>query len=96
MPLMSSATGAPVPEADFACPMMSLPLAFGTRLDTVPAAVPYLAAPEERRARWRARLGAGVPGRRRVLGRERLRGRRRLPGRRPRERRVLGWRCRRR
>jgi tetratricopeptide (TPR) repeat protein len=68
MPGVSGVTaqGAPVPEADFACPMMSLPLVFGTRLDSIPAAVPYLAAPEERRVRWRARLGAGVPGRRRV------------------------------
>jgi len=58
--------GAPAPEADFICPMMSLAHVFATRLDTIPAAVPYLAVPEERRARWGERLGAGTPGRRRV------------------------------
>jgi hypothetical protein len=44
---------------------MSLPRAFHTRLDTIPAAVPYLAPPPERVAHWRARLGA-PDGRRRV------------------------------
>ena len=53
-----SAQGAPSPAVDFTCPMMSLPLAFGTTIDTIPAAVPYLAVPAERRAAWRARLGA--------------------------------------
>jgi ADP-heptose:LPS heptosyltransferase len=43
---------------------MSLPLAFGTALDTIPADVPYVRAPAERLARWRARLGE--PGRLRV------------------------------
>jgi hypothetical protein len=35
---------------------MSLPLAFGTRLDTIPDTVPYLFAPGELRGRWRERL----------------------------------------
>ncbi len=61
-----SAQGAAVPEADFVCPMMSLPLVFGTRVDTIPARVPYLAAPADRRAAWAARLGPATPGRRRV------------------------------
>jgi tetratricopeptide (TPR) repeat protein len=38
-------------------PLMSLPLALGTRLETVPAAIPYLAADPARVAAWRARLG---------------------------------------
>ena len=38
---------------------MSLPLAFGTTLATVPARVPYLRAPTERVAAWRTRLPAG-------------------------------------
>ena len=58
--------GAAVPEADFVCPMMSLPLVCGTRVDTIPARVPYLAAPGDRRAAWAARLGPATPGRRRV------------------------------
>jgi hypothetical protein len=37
--------------------LLSLPLAFGTELDTIPADVPYIAAPEERVVKWRDRLG---------------------------------------
>ncbi len=47
----------PLPAHDLHCPCMSLPLAFGTTLATIPAAVPYLAAPEPLRARWGQRLG---------------------------------------
>jgi len=43
-------TGSPLPEFDWHCPFMSLPHAFGTRLDSVPAEVPYLHAPEDARA----------------------------------------------
>jgi tetratricopeptide (TPR) repeat protein len=38
--------------------LSSLPRAFATRLDTVPAAVPYLAAEPERVRKWAARIGA--------------------------------------
>ena len=42
---------------DTYCGIGSLPLAFGTRLETVPSNVPYLPAPEESRAQaWRQRL----------------------------------------
>jgi tetratricopeptide (TPR) repeat protein len=44
------------PPFDFHCPLMSLPLAFSTTLAAVPASVPYLQAPAERIAKWRARL----------------------------------------
>lgn len=47
----------PPPPADWRCPIMSLPRAFSTTLDSVPRDVPYLAVPEDRRARWRLRLG---------------------------------------
>ncbi len=57
------ASGDPLPAFDLHCPMLSLPLAFGTRLESIPAAVPYLAAPGERLALWRDRL---PPGRRRA------------------------------
>ena len=40
-------------------PLMSLPLAFGTDLASIPGDVPYLRVPTERRAKWRARLGDG-------------------------------------
>jgi len=36
----------------------SLPYAFGTRLDTIPASVPYLAAEPDLRALWLKRIGA--------------------------------------
>jgi len=50
-------TGEPTPAVDFHCPIMSLPLAFGTTVDTIPAAVPYLTVPAAARDKWRARLG---------------------------------------
>jgi tetratricopeptide (TPR) repeat protein len=43
---------------DWYCPIMSLPLAFGTRLDNIPAAMPYLFADPARAASWHARLAA--------------------------------------
>jgi len=52
------AVGDPIPGFDLHCPLLSLPLAFATRLDTIPAAVPYLAAPESKTKAWRDRLGA--------------------------------------
>jgi lipoprotein NlpI len=52
--------GEPLPPFDLHCPLMSLPLAFATTLDTIPAQVPYLHAPADRVERWRARL-AGLP-----------------------------------
>ncbi len=36
------AKGDPLPEADFQCPLPSLPLAFRTRLQTIPSRSPYL------------------------------------------------------
>jgi len=40
-------TGEPLPLFDCHCPLMSLPLAFGTTVETIPQRVPYLAVPEE-------------------------------------------------
>jgi tetratricopeptide (TPR) repeat protein len=48
--------GEPLPPFDVHCPLMSLPLASGTTLDTIPAPVPYLQAPAERVSSWRIRL----------------------------------------
>ena len=50
------ATGQDFPDFDIHCPMMSLPLACGTTLDTIPAKVPYLTTDEGAVAAWRARL----------------------------------------
>ena len=48
----------PVPTFDYHCPLVSLPLAFGTDLTTVPASIPYLQADAASRASWSARLGS--------------------------------------
>jgi tetratricopeptide (TPR) repeat protein len=49
------------PPFDRHCPMVSLALAAGTTLETIPSATPYLAADEAAAARWAARLpGAGL------------------------------------
>ena len=50
------AVGEDVPAHDVAVPLMHLPWAFGTTVDRVPAAVPYLAADAAAVARWRGRL----------------------------------------
>lgn len=54
--------GDPLPDHDLACPLMSLPLAFGTRADTIPADIPYVVARPDRIAAWTRRLGPrGAP-----------------------------------
>jgi hypothetical protein len=45
------------PPFDVHCSLLSLPRVFGTDLDSIPAAVPYLTVPEDRMARWRHTLG---------------------------------------
>ncbi|MDE0855952.1 MAG: tetratricopeptide repeat protein [Nevskia sp.] len=45
------------PPHDLQCMMMSLPPAFGTTLDTIPAQVPYLHADAAKLPLWNARLG---------------------------------------
>jgi tetratricopeptide (TPR) repeat protein len=51
-------TAAPLPAHDLHCPVMSLPLAFGTTMQTIPADIPYLRADPVRTAQWSAALGA--------------------------------------
>lgn len=46
------------PIFEYYCPLLSLPLAFGTTLATVPANIPYLEVPPGHRAAWRDRLDA--------------------------------------
>ncbi len=48
--------GAALPDFDLHCPLLSLPLAFGTRLETIPSRTPYLTAPEHKTGAWRDRL----------------------------------------
>jgi tetratricopeptide (TPR) repeat protein len=81
--------GAPLPPFTRVCPLLSLPLVFGTTLETIPRAHGYLKADPGRLQRWNARLGpqrgprigiawSGNPGhhndRQRSLALERLRG----------------------
>ncbi|MBX6329988.1 MAG: tetratricopeptide repeat protein [Pseudolabrys sp.] len=54
------ARGEPLPDHDLFCPLGSLPLALKTDMATIPAEIPYLAAPAARCGRWRARLAAGA------------------------------------
>jgi tetratricopeptide (TPR) repeat protein len=69
--LMSSLTGTAqivprgeaLPDFDLHCPLLSLPLAFGTRLETIPSQTPYLAAPEHKMGAWRDRLNKHELGR---------------------------------
>jgi tetratricopeptide (TPR) repeat protein len=61
--LAGVADPAPAPGACVAaCADMDLPGLFGTAMDKIPAAVPYLHAPAASVARWHARLAA-LPGR---------------------------------
>jgi tetratricopeptide (TPR) repeat protein len=48
--------GEPVPPVDCYCPLLSLPLAFQTEIETIPANIPYIRSSEERVAKWRDRL----------------------------------------
>ena len=60
------ARGEALPAFDLHCPLGSLPLACKTTLESVPAAIPYLRADEERVGKWRPRLEA-LPGKRIAL-----------------------------
>ena len=53
-------TGAVTPPHDLVCPIMSLPLIYGTTLQTVPSPGPYLTPDRTRIADWRARLAADI------------------------------------
>jgi tetratricopeptide (TPR) repeat protein len=57
--------GEKLPRFDLHAPLLSLPRAFGTRIDTIPGAAPYLHANEALAADWQRRLAAmGGQGRR--------------------------------
>ena len=53
------AKGNPLPDVDFQCPLPSLPLAFRTRLQTIPSRTPYLRVPKSAQEHW-----AALPGNR--------------------------------
>ncbi len=68
LPLLHALEGAAVvlaksdvlPDFDYHCPLMSLPLALGTTLDTLPGGIPYLHADAALAEVWRGRLGNPV------------------------------------
>ena len=51
--------GDALPSFHWHCPLMSLPLAFSTTLDTIPTQTPYLAAPCPQRPSWLRAARAG-------------------------------------
>ena len=51
------ARGEPLPDFDYHCPLLSLPMAFGTTLRTIPATPGYLRCNPEEVAHWRELLG---------------------------------------
>jgi tetratricopeptide (TPR) repeat protein len=53
--------GDALPPHDYSCPLLSLPFAFGTRVETIPGEVPYLRSDPVLTAAWRERL-AGLAG----------------------------------
>lgn len=53
----------PFGRFDLHCPIMSLPLALGTRLATIPGAVPYLFVPQDLKRRWAQKLAGVAPPR---------------------------------
>ncbi len=46
-----------LPYFDYQCPLLSLPLAFGTSLTTIPFGSPYLIADSNKVAKWEQKLG---------------------------------------
>lgn len=52
------AAGEALPEFDLHCPMLSLPLALGTTLATIPGSTPYLYPDTVEAMAWRTRLAA--------------------------------------
>ena len=57
--------GDQLPDFDVHAPLLSLPLAFDTRAETIPSQAPYLAAPPGAAERWERQIGAN---RRRKIG----------------------------
>jgi hypothetical protein len=51
------AQGDKLPAFDLQCPLMSLPLAFGTELSSIPAEIPYIDVSADLVSKWRERMG---------------------------------------
>jgi tetratricopeptide (TPR) repeat protein len=51
------AKGTALPDFDFHCPLLSLPLAFKTRIRTIPNTIPYVKANSDKIKNWNNKLG---------------------------------------
>jgi hypothetical protein len=51
------AQGEKLPAFDLHCPLMSLPLAFGTEMASIPAEIPYLRTNADLASKWGERMG---------------------------------------
>ena len=51
------ARGDTLPEFDYQCPLLSLPLAFRTNLETIPTSQGYIVSNKEKVAEWQNKLG---------------------------------------
>jgi hypothetical protein len=51
------AKGSALPEFDYQCPLMSLPLAFKTNVETIPTHIPYILSNGGLQNKWREHLG---------------------------------------
>lgn len=65
-PAQVVARGELLPGFDYQCPLLGLPHAFGTTLETIPRHTPYLRADAQRVAQWANLLGARAEKRLRV------------------------------
>lgn len=52
--------GDALPDVDYYCPIMSLPLALKTTIGTIPNEVPYLSTSPQKQIEWQRRLGPKV------------------------------------
>jgi hypothetical protein len=48
--------GDTLPDFDYYCPLLSLPMAFETELKTIPVNIPYIRPYQERLEKWRCRM----------------------------------------
>jgi tetratricopeptide (TPR) repeat protein len=55
------ARGEPLPPFDLHCPLLSLPLAFGTVIETIPACLPYIDTKPADMQQWRGLMPHGRP-----------------------------------
>ena len=54
--------GDQIPDFDFHCPVMTLPLLLKTDIETIPAAIPYINIDPEKISDWRRRIGVDNGG----------------------------------